>query len=248
MRVALVQAVLDPKSPSRNIQGLSAIVREAAGTRPAPDLIVLPGKCDTGGTSIKPASHRATVRGVREAISFEARYWGVYIAAGLHRLRGDGWIAASALFDPDGDVVTWAHGGPVSGESRPTASVALWDTALGRIGVADAGGLNGGDDPESFLAGGELVAVPLAPAGTGRGKKAETEWRPGGGTSMSKAHWCTVVPAEPDGKGGATCLVAPDGTILCEAGDGQRRILFAEVELPSACEARSHASAQDGGT
>ena len=49
MKVALLQIRLEPKSPAANLQRLNEAIERAARVDPAPDLLVLPGACDTGG-------------------------------------------------------------------------------------------------------------------------------------------------------------------------------------------------------
>ncbi len=242
MRVALAQARLDPTSRSANIQGLIAIVRDAAGMRPAPDLIVLPGSCDTGGAVAGPDRFGAGMRGVREALSFEARYWGVYLAVGLHRRIGDDWVPASVLFDPDGDVVAWAHRRPTSDEAGAGEALAFWHTAVGRIGVCEAAMVSAWDDLESVLMGGEFIAIPSTstlPGDDGGGTDGGVAWLRSDARFDLRAHWGVVVPAgsgrrEMSAVRRSTCVIAPDGTVWCEAQSAERTVLHVDVELPVA--------------
>ena len=87
------------------MQRLNEALERAAGVDPAPDLLVLPGACDTGGATSGRRWPNASLECARENIAWKAREWGVFVAAGLHVRRGDTLQACALLFDPDGDVV-----------------------------------------------------------------------------------------------------------------------------------------------
>ena len=105
MRVSLLQVRLNSRSPALNLQALSAAVDRAGAGRPGPDLLVLPGACDTGGAPLSGAHHAASLECVKELIAWKAREWGVFIAAGLHRRSGEDSAPHGVIFDPDGDIV-----------------------------------------------------------------------------------------------------------------------------------------------
>ena len=74
-----------PQSRAANAQRLIAAIERASEADPAPDLIVLPGACDTGGVRLGSDWNEATLQGIAETLAWKAREWGVFIAAGLHR-------------------------------------------------------------------------------------------------------------------------------------------------------------------
>lgn len=143
MRVALLQIRLETKSPAANIQRLNEAIERAAGVDPAPDLLVLPGACDTGGATSGRRWHDASLECAKENIAWKAREWGVFVAAGLHVRRGDTLQACALLFDPDGDVVACSVA-PARAESIMPAEP--WPSAVGELAVLEvtiAGPVNG---------------------------------------------------------------------------------------------------------
>jgi len=110
MRIALLQIRLNHKSRASNLQTLKRAIDAAASITDAPDLIVLPGACDNGGSASSRGCSRSALEGVREGLAWLAREWGVYIAAGLHAEHEAVWEPCAVLLDPDGDVVA-ASGG-----------------------------------------------------------------------------------------------------------------------------------------
>ena len=101
-------------------------VDEAASAEPAPDLLVLPAACDTGGTVPTAATVVAAATSLLESLAARARDWGVYVVVGVHVHRGAGWGAATILIDPDGDRVC---------EAMATADSSSWVVCPSQIGA-----------------------------------------------------------------------------------------------------------------
>lgn len=239
MRVALLQSMLDPKSGSANTQGLIALIRRAASTRPAPDLLILPGACDTGGASPSNNLSEASMRCARESLAFEARDWGLYIAAGLHDRVEGSWLPASVLFDPDGDVVASAPGkiGPDQ-EMAPT-DIAFWSCVTGRMGVCAPSVSVASDEIAAGLQSGGVVAVPTTPTVTGKRRQvdqANLDRLRDEPALLDRAYWAVVTSArtkdEPaDHAGESTFLMGAGGRVLAAADTAFETIVYADLPL-----------------
>ncbi len=239
MRAALLQLALDPTSRAANIQGLTAGIHRAANTAPAPDLLVLPGACDTGGVFPGPRLSDACLQSVREMIAWQARDWGVYIAAGLHHRCGSAFVPCAVLFDPDGDLV--AQDPVRTADSDLPLPVGTWQTAIGPLGVVEL--TVGGSlvDRLAAVEDGAFLAMPVGPAiGDAR--------RPGPTARVAPSHielklgtgafWGVVAPAgynytSPDEQGWATFVCDPKGKTIASADNGEETIVHAEMPLVS---------------
>jgi hypothetical protein len=238
MRVALLQTRLDGRSRSANIQGLIAAITTAADATPAPDLLVLPGLCDTGGEAAGPGLTEAKVQTIGETIALKAREWGVYIAAGLHIRHQDEWVPAAVLFDPDADRVA-VGAGRAGAEGSDGGPLALRYSALGAIGVFEWGGDKRAEDAALPERKGAFVAVPVTPGPSGGRKPGQGSWFGAlceDPAFRGDAYWGVVSPA--GGAGGATdtggpttFLCDPDGKLIASTSDTDETILFAEVPL-----------------
>ena len=133
MRIALLQLALDRKSRAANIQNITAAIERTAQTDPAPDLLILPGACDTGGGKADPRLTEASLQGIAETIAWKAREWGVFIAAGLHVWEDERVVPCAVLFDADGDIVR--RNGCATDATATNTPVEFWHTAVGDIGV-----------------------------------------------------------------------------------------------------------------
>lgn len=254
MKIALLQTGLDAKSRAANIQGLIAAIHRAVETSPAPDLLVLPGACDTGGAAAAASSSRATCQSVRGMIALKAREWGVYIAAGLHVRHGQSWVPSTFLFDPDGDDVAVA--GPSTGDDAGSASEpAFWPCALGRIGVCEppvSSLPTGADLPGeegAFIALSTTLVARGRPHAVGEANLIALRDHP---SARAGAHWGVVVPArvrkKPADKGGLTSFACgPEGTPLAVADTPAETILYADVPLAPALPAAETGQADRGG-
>jgi len=238
MRVALLQTKLDAKSRAANIQGLIAAIHRAADTDPAPDLLVLPGGCDTGGAAADRGLSEPVSQTVRETIAFKAREWGVYIAAGFHVQRDDVWVPSAVLFDPDADVV--AIGVQQTDNDAESAPPALfWSCALGRIGVFEPSASSLPPDVDSLGTEGAFIALPTGLAMTTKRRRAGKENVASlrdDSSVRGGAYWGVVSPAgaqkgSPDMNGPATFVCAPKGKLLAAADTVEETIVFADVPL-----------------
>ncbi len=240
MRTALLQLPLDSKSPAANIQGLIAGIHRAAHTTPPPDLLVLPGACDTGGVVPSRRLTDFSLQSVREMIAWQARDWGVYIAAGLHRRRGSTVVPWAVLFDPDGDLVV-QDPGQTADTDRPS-QIGTWQTAVGTLGVVEPS--VGGPLAERLatVEDGAFIAMPLRPdAGGIRERGQGTVVSPladvlRGGTG---AFWGVAAPAgfnstSWDEQGRGTFVCDPKGKIIASVDDGEEAIVHTEIALVSA--------------
>ncbi|MHC4697101.1 MAG: hypothetical protein ACYTFA_10190 [Planctomycetota bacterium] len=240
MRVALLQLPLDSKSPAANIQGLIAGIHRAANTTPPPDLLVLPGSCDTGGVVPSRRLAESSLQSVREMIAWQARDWGVYIAAGLHCRRGSAVVPWAVLFDPDGDLVV-QDPAQAADTDRP-AQIGTWQTAVGTLGVVEPSVGGALAERQAAIEDGAFIAMPIRPDAGGvreRGQGAVVSPLAGvlrGGTG---AFWGVAAPAgynstSWDEQGRGTFVCDPKGNIIASVENGEEAIVHAEISLVSA--------------
>jgi predicted amidohydrolase len=170
VRIALIQPRFIQESASSNLQQLIAGIHEAATCKPAPDLLILPGNCDTGGSLEGPENPKYRPN-VTECLSWEARDWGVYIAAGMTKADQHG-ASGTLLWDPDGDVMG-ATREPTANDRVDTPAKpapAILDTPIGCIVLTESA--------RHFLEleddlGGALAVIPLPHGLIGAEKDAE---------------------------------------------------------------------------
>jgi len=239
MRVALLQIRLDPKSRAANLQALSGVIDEAASASVAPDLLVLPGACDTGGAVSGRGWSNASLEGVKEYLAWKARDWGVFIAAGLHVRHGDTWEPCAVLFDPDGDVV--AHSSSPDGDksTQSVRGIEMWASDIGDLGVFEPSIVESLPEHTEIGKRGAVIAVPTVAslAGKrGRNVDADVALLQSGATVSYYAYWAVVAEAGAkgapgDGSGPGTFLRAPNGTILASADSPYKAIVVAEAPI-----------------
>ena len=253
MRVALVQLRLNAKSRAANVKGVMAAIARASQVQPAPDLLVLPGACDTGGATFGRGHSEATLTGVRETIAWMAREWGVFIAAGLHCRRDDTTVPCALLFDPDGDIVARSIAAAVNEGGPPSGPIALWPSVVGDIGVFEpSAGAPLGYMPD-FEARGAFIAMPAAGANAaGRRRTAQAVEAVRHDAAVRGAAWWGVTAAAgevvqaADTGGPATFLCDPHGHLAASAGTADETIVHAEVPfVPAPAEARAESTARD---
>lgn len=237
MRVALLQIRLNPKSRAANLQALSEVIEEAARADPAPDLLVLPGACDTGGAVSGRGWSDASLEGAREYLAWKARDWGVFIAAGLHVRHGEKWEPCAVLFDPDGDAVAHSSS-PYGGEpAQSIGGIELWASDIGDLGVFEPSITS--RLPEDAEMGNRcaVIAVPAMAslAGkAGRNVEANITLLQSDAAVGRYAYWAVVTEAgakraSGDGNGPGTFLRAPTGKILASAEGPEETVVVAEV-------------------
>jgi predicted amidohydrolase len=239
MRVALLQVQLDPKSGATNVQRINAAIDRAAGADPPPDLLVLPGGCDTGGAAPGRAWPAAALESVKANIALKAREWGLYVAAGSHVVRDESLLPCALLFDADGDLAMGSVGAASSQDVGGLMVIDPWDSGVGRLAVLEPTSAarladllpDGGSDV--------LVAVPLSPSLTGKHRRvvdaAITSLRDKADMG-GNAYWAVVATASgegsPDrGDGPRTFLRAPDGGILASADSTGEAVVCVDVPL-----------------
>lgn len=239
MRVALLQIRLEPKSPAANVQSLNEAIERAARVDPAPDLLVLPGACDTGAATSGRRWHDASLECAKENLAWKAREWGIFIAAGLHVRRGDTLQACALLFDPDGDVIARSVAPDGTGETEP---IKPWPSAVGELAVLEATIAGPVNDWVAVKERRVMIAMPTSSSLTGkRRRSADTNLMclrndPAIGCG---AYWAIVVEAEKpqmpeDDNRLTTCLYGPKGTVLVAADSAGEIILYAEVPIDPA--------------
>ncbi len=228
MRVALVQIELDATSGAGNTQRIGRAIDRAAGVSPAPDLLVLPAACDTGGVVRPKVADDARLSAVREAIALKAKEWGVYIAAGVHWCTSDGNKPCTVLYDPDADIV--AQAGIEPDEALDIVSAEpLRRTPIGWMGVSPPAGFDAIPDGLSATDTGIVIAWPVnmtrrrATQSTAIGERTAAYARSTGG------YWAVVMAAT--AKAGTTHVCGPDGQpVVATNGDGET-VTYADLDV-----------------
>lgn len=242
MRIALLQIRLDARSRAANLQALHRAIDAAASVPDAPDLVVLPGACDTGGAASSRGCNRSTLEVVGESLAWQARQWGVFIAAGLHVKRDDAWEPCAVLFDPDGDIVVRSEHTEGGGSGEDQGRIEPWASPVGDLGAFEP--TIRGPLAERIAARDRsaVIAVPTAANVTSKRRRAAeanlAELR-GESPVGSAAYWAVVAEAgrqitPGDGNGPMTFLRAPGGTVLASAKRPDETIVRAEVPLAGA--------------
>lgn len=240
MRVALLQLALDGRSASRNMQRILGAIGTVARQDPAPDLIVLPGGCDSGGASPPRDAWPAVLSAVREAIALQAREWGVYIAAGLHRREATGYEPYTAVFDRDGDL---ALGCPGETEGPASGWLCMHLSDAGDVGCFEA--QMAIDLPASVEVGRRgAIIVACVPPTSGVRERRLVESRLGAlpvPATGGHLYWSVVTAAGADRAGTevGTCLFGPDRSKLHAAGSAGEEIFVVDVPIrPASTEER----------
>jgi len=221
VNIALLQIEWDASSPAGNLQRVLAAIARVAKADPPPDLLVLPGACDTGGTTPRRDFPVSIIQNIREAIAFKAREWGIYIAVGLHTRGPDGYNHSAVLLDPDADAAA-VH--EVAGGSEGDGFAnARWCGIVGDIEVRALEGEADTQVLEQVPSRGLLVAVPL-PAGANVKPLA------------TGAHWAIVRSAGPaKGRGKMASLltrfVGPDGKEGRSAKSQKEEVVWTNIAL-----------------
>ncbi len=244
MRVALIQAQLDPRSRSSNLQRLIAAIDRAAGCVPAPDVLVLPGSCDTGGAALHRYWTEACAETVRATLAWKAREWGVYIVAGLHRRLDEHWQTFAALFDPDGDVAARSNESRpimgrlsiVVGQGEPGSS--SWNTPHGEITVLDPVGFVSHSDSGGGTSGMTLLAIPVPIVHRADDRKRLEEnlgelekMRFGGDIYVCVTFPVTTANSGIDPCGTTTYLRGPDGVTVAQVSNNDTNVVITEIPL-----------------
>ena len=233
MRIALLQLALDRKSSAANMQIITAAIERTAKANPAPDLLIFPGACDTGGG--KAGSHltEARLQGIAETIAWKAREWGVFIAAGLHVCEDERVVPCAAVFDEDGDIVM--RSGSATDAAATNTPVEFWHTAVGDIGVVG----HPSDIPETLVAsagkGGGLIAWPVVATTAKERQACDTAAAAlcGSVPTTRGAYWGVVSAAHswPHDRHPGTFVCSPEGRVLSFADSQEETILYAEAPL-----------------
>jgi len=242
MRVALLQIRLDPKSRAANMQGLSKVIDEAANASVAPDLLVLPGACDTGGAVSGRGWSDASIEGVKEYLAWKARDWGVFIAAGLHVRHGDTWEPCAVLFDPDGDIVARSSTPDGDKSTQSLRGIQMWASDIGDLGVFEPSTVESLPEHPEIGKRGAVIAVPTVASLAGRRRRnldANLASLQSRATLGYYAYWAVVAEAgakgKPgDGSGPGTFVRAPNGTIIACADSPNKAIVVAEITIGGA--------------
>lgn len=236
MIVALLQLRLNARSRAATIQGLIMGIERAARANPPPDLLVLPGACDTGGVAPGPRWSPARVDGIAQTIAWKAREWGVFIAAGLHLRLGKDRTPHAVIFDPDGDIVARSGTRGITEGQQATGLAELWSSPVGSMGVVspplDVPAVGCILEEHS----GMLLACPLGTAGTIGQRRAQEAFLSALSQeppSTGGAYWAVVAPATPTETGPRSFACDPAGRVLVSAAGPNEEILYAEIPLLS---------------
>jgi predicted amidohydrolase len=233
VKITLVQMRLEPGSRSANLSAALRRIDDAADLTPSPDLILLPGCADHGGTLAKAVSPTDARGGAFcETLALKARDLGLYIATGHVDADFDDVYLAASLFDADGDTVLLQRAvcpTPV-GEAGRGTTLQVRDTIFGRVGL-----LVGPDASDAILprAMARLGARLLIVAGLGG-------QAPSAGELARLARdceaWIVVAhPASPTGGAGERSAVySPSGECTATAPTGAETDLTVEVAVPRA--------------
>lgn len=234
MRIALVQLDLDYTNRSATVQGLGAAVGRAADTSPAPVLVILPGGCDAECTA-----NRAVLESVKEAISHQAREWGVYVAVGLHTFRDESPEPCALLFDTDGDIVARSPRRSEDQQTGAESPLELHCSPYGVIGVVEPTVIDNVKACHATSGFDGVIAVPMPRATAGRSSAATRNVVSFHRSipTESKSHWAVVHPAGGKSESSmklepvASFLRAPSGSLLAAAENREETILFADVPI-----------------
>lgn len=239
MKVALLQIRLDPASRAANTQRLVRAIDDAARTAPAPDLLVLPGGCDTGGSIAIRRSDHVGIASVRETLAWKTREWGLFVAAGLHAHRGDRWVSCAVLFDPDGDIVAMSAPSCDGKDRSDDQSIAVWRSSIGAVGVLEPALAGTGANSVTVPAEGMIIAVPLASSTSSKRRRTAlgglgpaSEGLANGGS----AFWAQVCPAALSGISDdrtekVSSLCGPDGVEIARAEGSREAVVYAEIPI-----------------
>lgn len=233
MNVVLVQCMLDPGSHAGNLQRLIRAVDFAADGDPSPDVVVLPGACDSGGALLRSPAE-AVLQASRALLAWKAREWGVYLACGLHEPLGRRNLRYAALFDPDGDLLCRAPLRPI-GE---TDELVMVRTPIGWLGVLGPRATGGATERRCVECDGGFVAVPVFP-GHGNAPADATEERVdtvyAGVAGHERLEWGIVRAAhrpEDTGTTVTTVLVRTGGIVEASLPLGEEHVLRRAVSVP----------------
>ena len=242
MRIALLQIQLDPDSRAANIQALRSAIHRAAGATPAPDLLVLPGACDTGGVMGQAGLCEAGLAAVRAGLSDKAREWGLFIGAGLHTFGADGLAHQVVIFDADGDAVVRSGLQSTSSDDGDVLAPQWCFSGVGRLGAYDAAQADPTIETLATDVAGAMVVVSHARSTTRRESKLMD--RTIGSLRESDdcgrgMFWAVVGVARsgPTTQGGAnvvTFLRGPNGAVLGSAKPYTETILHLQVPIEPA--------------
>lgn len=240
MRVGLLQVRLRSDSPAANVQVILAAIDRAGRADPSPDLLVLPGGCDTGGKEPAGDFPLAVLETTREAIASKAREWGLYIAAGVHTTVDGRFEPASVLLDPDGDIVAAAHRPSIEDERQTSREAGSYCPSIGPIEMAcrdedrlvdqlgvlgAAGGLVVAPFDRRDVLGKDIKSAPsdiknaLCGAGNGNGIYLAVV-RPAGAGKVDR-----------ENKDFGSFVCGPDGNVLAAVEDSKEGIAFTNVPL-----------------
>lgn len=229
MRFALVQIEVQRTGRSANLTRVLRMVRKAAESDPAPDVVLLPAACD--GFSSKGVT-QAMAEGFSESLAAAAREWGVYVASGGLQPSSAGPVEQARLYDPDGDVIA------SNPRSTNRGAAEALETSLGRLSI----GLGSGDGLYESLRDGceaDLVLIhgrwsasedPAAEC-----RRLHEVW-----TKLAVRLGATVCAVGPVGESpfyrpgrlvGPSAVVASNGRLLAAARTETEEIVCAEVAI-----------------
>ena len=233
MRVAALQIPADPTGMSHALMMLTQGITRAAAQIPAPDLIVLPDLSAGNLPARSPQRYtRGMVQGHVEALAWQAREWGVWMALG-YRSSAEPHHQKMALLDPDGDkyAVHRSNLGSQNGDQESPSPFSRRVTPLGVIALwSDSPTNSFADIPADSLAGIDLVIVSASEAAEAVSVNEMSD--------LAQRLNAFVVVAAPAGKdpGGAqhtprSSIFDPSGAVLAEARLGRTDEIIADLDI-----------------
>lgn len=241
MRAAVAQ--IEPKlgEPERNLEACLARLEEAAAA--GAKLLVLP-ECAIPGYMFDSAEEALPfaeeIPGPSsEALERECRRLGMHVVCGLLERDGDALRNAAVLVGTDGLIGTYRKTHlPFLGVDRfavPGDELAVYDTALGRIGVEICYDLRFPEVTRTLaLRGAELVAHPT---NFPMAAKIQTELITVARAAENRIFLLTANRVGKERWGefcGWSQIVDPYGRRLAEAGETEEALLVADVDLEQA--------------
>ncbi len=248
LRVALVQLAVRDGAPAENAARAAALVRAA----PAADLYLLPELFTTGyAHGSWPAAARDDTPAAAVALQALADERGAWVGGSMIAGAAGGGLANRFhLAVPNGAPVLYdkAHLFPPMGEpGRLAAGASRVRTRVGRGAAAADAALSICFDlrfPEQYrldaLGGAELFAC-VAEWPHPRGETLRLLARARAAENQAWLALCNRAGPAADGTVfcGGSCVVAPDGTVVADAGEAEDAVVVAEIDVGEARRARA---------
>ncbi len=245
MRIAAVQLRIAPTSRTRTLQRALAAIDEAAGTDPAPDLIVLPAFADvfdfaSGGTALSERLHGQ----VMAACGVRGRSWGLFVALAFAERSADRPFVTGLLLDRDGDIRLSQRQASFSGSQKAVFaagdSFASADILLGRFAMLVGDDvLDGAAWDAAARSGTQCIIAPTCRRRDKKGRAAPVDVLAVVADHADRCGLpCVVADVTTGGETadgdcpGFSAIVDDCGKVLAKSNTNDTAILWADVVLP----------------